>query len=453
MAHEAKRIIAERINNKPLLITEDALTPILDYLETREEAAIGNEDTKRRNAPSIAERTAIIPISGSLSYQKTWMGALCGMTSYQQLLEDVEEMIDLGAKTIVMDISSGGGEAYGAFSTATSIKKRTSEAGVKLLAYVDGMAASAAYALAAVADEIIINPMAEAGSIGVLVRLMDSSEAMKKAGYKPIFITSAESKVPFNAQGGFKKEFLEEIQERVDKLHMQFVEHVASYRNISPESVNDMQAKVFDADKALSLGLVDKVMEHEDFFEYLAQLEDVSTPMNVTNFLKPKAKATDSVVVASIDEESEAMKLAELQAQYEELSAKLEASVDQIANMESSILQAQAAVEGKEAELQTALSELNEIKAAKAQELADAKLAKLAAVFGDDQATELFESMSALPDAAFDKIVDAQRKANVALTDSPMMKEVGVSVEAAVVQEPKTQQQLVAEKIQAKYAK
>ena len=36
MSHKVNRLIAEKINNKPLLITEDGLTPVLDYLENRQ---------------------------------------------------------------------------------------------------------------------------------------------------------------------------------------------------------------------------------------------------------------------------------------------------------------------------------------------------------------------------------------------------------------------------------
>jgi ClpP class serine protease len=448
MAHEAWRLLAEKINNKPLLITEDALTPILSYLENRTEAAISNEDTKRRNAPSIAERTAMIPVSGSLSYEKTWLGAMCGMTSYQQLVEDVEEMLDLGAKTIVLDVDSGGGEAYGCFETAMSIKKRVSDAGAKLITYVDGMAASAAYALASVADEVIINPMAEAGSIGVLIRLIDSSEAMKKAGYKQIYITSAKSKVPFDADGGFKKEFLEDLQSRVDKLHTQFLDHVSMNRNISTESINNMQAKVFDAEKALQLGLVDKIMSHEDFFEYLADLEEKSSPM-ITNIFKPKAKASTEAITTT--EEDDAMKLAELQAQYEDVVAKLTASVDQVASLESQVLEALASVDEKDAELNAALSELNAIKQASLEAANADKMAKLAAVYGDDQAQEMFDALSALPEAAFDKIVSAKRLDNQTVAQSPMFQEVGVTGDAET-KEPMTAEQILVARLQKQKA-
>ena len=424
------------------MVLESQLDNIIGYLESRDvELAISKENTKRANLPSIAERTAMIPISGSLSYEKTWMGALCGMTSYQQLVEDVEEMLELGAKTIVLDQNSGGGECFGCFETANTIKQRCSAAGAKLIAYVDGMSASASYALSCVADEVIMNPMSEAGSIGVLVRLTNPNEAQKKAGYEVTYITSADSKVPFDGKGKFKQDFLEDIQAKVDKLHTEFVSHVATHRNISAESINGMQAKVFDADKALELGLADKVMTHEQFFEYLAELEDSNTDMNFKLF-KPKAKAAAE---ANTTEELEAMKLAELQAEMDsklsELSASHEASVAQFT---ANLAEAQATLQAKEAELTAALAKLEEIENAKAEAVAQDKMARLSAVYGDEEAKEMFADLSALPDAAFDRLVNAKRLSNEKLEQSTMFQEVGITAEAEQPEELTLEQRLEA---------
>ncbi len=444
MAHEVYRLIAEKINNKPLLITEESLTPIIEYLESRPSLAISNEDTKRRNAPSIAESVAMIQINGSLSYQKSWLGAMCGMTSYQQLLEDVEEVIDLGAKTLVLDISSGGGEAYAAFQTANSIKKMCNNSGVKLIAYVDGMAASAAYALACVADEVIAHPMAEVGSIGVLIRLIDQSKALANAGVKPIFITSAKSKVPFATDGSFKEDFLADLQAKVDTLHTEFVNHVANHRKMSVESINATNAKTFVAKDAKELGLIDSVMEHEEFFEYLAQLEDKNQVLNINSLFK--TKAASPVTESAKLEDDEAMKLAELQAQYDELSASLATTAEQVTLLQNEVATAKLAIEEKDALLLAAQTELEEMKAAKAKAIADEKMAKLSAVYGDAEAADLFEAMAALPDDKFDKIVNAKRLDNQNLTQSTMFKEVGVETEASapVVM---TQEQLLEQRI------
>ncbi len=105
-----------------------------------------------------------------------------------------------------------------------------------------------------------------------------------------------------------------------------------------------------------------------------------------------------------------------------------------------------ASVDEKDAALLAAQEELSAMKAAKAQEIADGKLAKLAAVYGDNEAAALFDAMAALPDEAFDKIVNAKRLDNQNLANSSMFKETGVDLEAAA---PKvlTQEELLEQRI------
>jgi signal peptide peptidase SppA len=460
MAHKLSRLIAEKINNKPLLITEDSLRPVLDYLETREEAAVSNDSSERFNAPSITDNIALIPVSGSLSYEKTFLGALCGLTSYQQLLEDVEEALSFGVQYLVLDVDSGGGEAYACFDTANAIRNRADKAGAKIIAYVDGMAASAAYALTSIADEVISHPNSESGSIGVLIRLIDQSEAMKKAGYKQQFITSADSKVPFNAEGGFKQEFIDDLQARVNALHIEFAEHVSKYRNISVESINDMKAKVFSANKAVELGLVDSIMTHDQFAEYLAQLEESKQPMPLNFSLfkkntKASADVSQEVVEATVEQQEAALAalpeenvdMAE-QALIQELQAKMDALQTQY---DADVAEALAALDEKDAELNAALKELDSIKAAQAQEALDAKKAKLVAVVGTEMAEDLFADLSALPDAAFDKVVASYQSANAKFEKSELANEVGYEADGSADAEQK--ESALARRLKAKQAK
>jgi ClpP class serine protease len=377
------------------------------------------------------------------------------MTSYQQLLEDVEETLSYGIKTIVLDVNSGGGEAYMAFETANAIRKRIDAAGATLITYIDGMSASAAYALTAISDEVIINPMAQAGSIGVLIRLMDQSEYLKKEGLKPIFISSASSKVPFDAEGGFKKEFLEELQESVNELHTEFVNHVASYRDITPEAVNGMNAKVFNAKKAMQLGLVDKIMTQDEFAEYLADLEESKKPMPLSFFnRKAKAQAEVEQPTAALAAQHEEVEMAD-KALLEGMQAKLDALQ---AQFDADIAEAVAALDEKDAELNSVLSQLEEAKkalaeveASKAQAALDAKKAKLVAAAGTVVAEDVFPALSVLDNEAFDKIVASYAQANKAFEQSPLAQEVGYTADGSA--DTIKQESALAKRLKAKQAK
>lgn len=274
--------LASKIYNTPHLITPDAFGVIVNYIEARNSGIrmmipqdtldgpaqdLDNPDDSDNNNDIY-----VLDIDGSLTYKP--VNTECGEvgTSYQQLEDNVDNAISLGVKIIVMNITSGGGEASHVFETASNIRSMCDAADVKLIAYADTNMCSAAYALGVIADKIVANPSASVGSIGCVVCLMDDSEAMKQEGLKRIFITSGTNKVPYNADGAFKQEFLDEIQADVDDLNTQFATFVEQYTGIDSKIIRGFEAAVFNADKALENGLVNDVMTNREFAAYVASV-------------------------------------------------------------------------------------------------------------------------------------------------------------------------------------
>jgi ClpP class serine protease len=267
-----------KLHNTPHLITPESFSVVLDYLERRNEVGITkmydyNEmDDDAPVAKSYSGTIGVLRVDGSLTYKPVM--TMCGAagTSYASLVEQVEEMAEAGVKTIVMEVTSGGGEASHVFQAAEDIRAIADEAGINLIGYADTMACSAAYALISVCDEVIANPSASIGSIGCVVALLDTSKAMELAGLKRIFVTSGESKVPFAEDGSFKKEFLDEIQADVDRLNVEFAAHVSKYTGLDSQAIMGLEAKVFNADEAVTLGLANKVLTNKQFAAYVASL-------------------------------------------------------------------------------------------------------------------------------------------------------------------------------------
>lgn len=457
--------MSEKIYNQPLLITQDSLSSVLDYLENRNSAITAQEVEASlveqgiiRSEKMLTDDLAVIPITGSLTYSSTFLSALCGLTSYESLVNDVTEALDMGIKTIVFRADSGGGEAFAMMSSADLIRKLVDDAGGKIITYVDGMAASACYGLVAISDEVIMHPDSQAGSIGVVIQLMNNSEKLKKEGYKRKFITSADSKVPFDEEGEFKEDFLSELKESVDTLHTKFVAHVAKYRPMSSDQINGLKAKVFSADKSVSLGLADKIMDHAEFQSYLESIveDKQEQPMPLGFFSRnTKAKANveqpEAALAAHTQEELEMADKALL----EEMQAKLNALQ---AQFDTDIAEAVAALDEKDAELNAALQELADakealaaIEAEKAQAAIDAKKAKLEAVVGTEKAAGLFPVLSALDDEGFDKMVAEFKAANDKFGQSPLAQEIGYEADGSA---PTAQKEsALAKRLKAKQAK
>lgn len=274
MNHSLLRLRA-KVHNVPHLITPEAFNVILDYLDYRASDSFilkAEAPAEKYVAAPTSNGVGVLRIDGSLTYKPVM--TVCGEagTSYTSLVEQVEEMADASVKTIVMEVTSGGGEASHVFQACEDIRAICDEHGINLIGYADTVAASAAYALISICDEVIANPSACLGSIGCVVALLDTSKAMEQAGLKRIFVTSGESKVPFAEDGSFKQEFLDEIQADVNRLNTEFAAHVSKYTGISAEDIMGFEAKVFDAEEAVTRGLANRVMTNKQFAAYVAQL-------------------------------------------------------------------------------------------------------------------------------------------------------------------------------------
>lgn len=427
--------LTNSIVNKPQLMEATALTDIVELLLDRNNGKVslaidgGRERTARELGYDASIGVGYLSIDGPLTYLE--YEPMCGEapTSYQRLTQEFKALVSAGAKTIVMDVDSPGGEAYACFETATHLRTMANNAGVKVLAYVDGICYSAAYGLACIADEIIVNPMAEVGSIGVVVGLANTSEAEKKMGIKRTYVYAGASKIPFDKDGNFTESFLSGLQETVDGLYLQFTSHVAEARNLSQEVVAGTEAAVFSAAKAVALGLADKVMTVAEFHNYLADLTEGKLAMPIS----PNLKGTKNM-----------SQLADLQAQVAELMANAEASKASLAANLAAIDAAEVAAALAASEQAALVAELATFKAASeaalaaaeaaaAQLVADARKASLSAVVGDEKATTLFASLSVLDDASFAGVVEAFATANKALDATPLFQEEGIGAEGTLV--------------------
>lgn len=440
MAREILRL-AQSLYNKPHLVTGGYLNSVVEYLEDRNsgkvELAVNETLTGRVRELNYNPDTKIgwVSMEGPLTYIQ--YEGLCGPSgpSYQTIRDEVKQMLSSGAKYIVLDQDSPGGEAYQAFETAKFVRQEADKYGAKVIAYVDGMSASASYVFSSVADEVIMNPQAEVGSIGVVVKLRNMNEAMKKAGVEDTYIYAGDSKVPFDADGKFTPEFLDDIQEKVNALYVEFAQHVSTMRGISYESVVATQAKTFMADQAIQLGLADKKMTLSEFAEYLADISQSGGNMPIGNLFKQTKNEVNPTMSVNM------AKLEELQtqlSQYEAQLSTLQASLEEMGGVKAAL---EAALGEKETALADAQALVAKLEEEKVEQKLQARKDKLAAVTSADQVEALAASLSSLDDAAFSTVVGAMAAQAKALENSEMFTEVGdQGVEASVedVAAPKT---------------
>jgi len=435
MAHGALRI-KEKLCNTPHLISPTSFDSIVSYLDGRETAGIKAEKDGETMGGvfSMNEDTgvAFIEVVGPLTYKPTGMEMYCGGTSYAAVLEAMHEAIEENAHTVVLSADSGGGEAYSMIQTSSELRRLADEANIKLITYVDGMAASAAYGLAVSAHEIIVNPDAEVGSIGVVVRLINDSKALEMEGYERSFVYAGSNKIPYAEDGSFRREFIDDIQYKVDALYEQFTGYVAEMRGLDLTRVKSTQAATFMADDAIKLGLADKKMTRLEFFDYLADLTDERLVTGGKMLPKLFSMSTKQ------KENAEMAQLEALQAQMTELQ---EALASKSAEFETKVAEMSAGYETKlsalAADLTKALEEKAKaeavaegVKKAAEQAKADKRMDSIKAVVGDAKSDALFAAVGGLEDAAFEAVLASFDGANKAQAESEMFTEAGVAGEA-----------------------
>jgi signal peptide peptidase SppA len=202
----------------------------------------------------------VLPLQGVLTPKASVLSLLFGGTPLDYFGEAFDSAMNndkVGA--VVLDIDSPGGSVYGVHELADKIYYARGKK--PIVAMVNGLGASAAYWIASAADEIVITPSGEAGSIGVIAVHEDISGLLDKAGVKVSFITAGKYKAEGNETEPLTDEGITAIQGRVDDYYEMMTEDIGRNRGVSATKVKaDFgEGRVWGAQQAKRGGMVDKI--------------------------------------------------------------------------------------------------------------------------------------------------------------------------------------------------
>jgi signal peptide peptidase SppA len=291
MSRYTARIVLEQISNRPALIAPQfvrgtqalgdgwGVGAVIRDLATAdvdtEEAAWKRRKVELAQAYSpgsgpmmdvkpfaFADGKAIIPIHGMLinRFPYSWGGA----TGYNFIRSQVAAaMSDPDVDGIIYDVNSYGGLVSGCQETSDAMFAASGGQGGKpSLAVVDANCYSAAYYLASAADQIAVTPSGGAGSIGVLMMHIDVSKALDEMGVKVTFIHAGKHKVDGNAFEPLSEQVTRDLQAEIDTMYDSFVATVARNREgLTEKAVRATEARIYQADAAKKVGLVDAVQQ------------------------------------------------------------------------------------------------------------------------------------------------------------------------------------------------
>ena len=228
-------------------------------------------ETKFSDAfPALQEKTydiidtvAIIPVQGIIAKKMNLFTKISGGVSTQLLKRDImSALADQDVTSILLDVDSPGGTVDGTEELADAIAAARS---VKpIVAYTDGLMASAAYWIAAAADMIYVSGETPVvGSIGVVTAHVDYSGYEEKLGVKTTEIYAGKYKRIASEYNPLSAEGRQYLQSQVDYLYSIFVNKVQTSRPnlVVPEegSIPWADGRIFTGVQAVFAGLVDGV--------------------------------------------------------------------------------------------------------------------------------------------------------------------------------------------------
>lgn len=263
----------EYLLSRPLLVTPEAFETAVAIV-TREdrpvpEAVEAKPGTKIDGAESGMYRrgsVAVVPMIGPIFRYADFFTGLCGGATVDRMARDLcMARDDPTVSAIVLAIDSPGGEVTGVAELAGMIRQAS---GVKpVVAYVEGLGASAAYWLASAAGEIVCESTAILGSIGVVTGYVKRDDPPGRRSYE--FVSSQS---PNKRPDPATEKGRAEIQRTVDDLAEVFIAAVAEYRDTTPEKVaSDFgQGGLLVGQKAVDVGMADRVGSFESVLEELA---------------------------------------------------------------------------------------------------------------------------------------------------------------------------------------
>jgi protease-4 len=217
-----------------------------------------------------SDKIAVIPLRGVIDTGTS--------TQFDRFLDLAQS--DKNVKAVVIEIDTPGGTVTASDEIYNRIKAFKAKKAVPVVVSMGSLATSGGYYAACGADYVFAQPTTFTGNIGVLMPRYNFSKLMDKYGVEETTIVSTGAKFK-NAGSSFRPESPEEkqyMQELADSAFTQFKTVVTQGRSSKLKgNLEDIaNGKVYTANNALNLGLIDQVGYLSDAHAYAASTAGVS---------------------------------------------------------------------------------------------------------------------------------------------------------------------------------
>lgn len=265
-------------------------------------ATIGEQEEYFGNYKDMVQvvgNVAIVSVKGSLvttGYGR--IGRYFGLVGYDEIVNALTLATnhpDVNSSLLL--VSSGGGSALGINTASDTITKLDQ---IKpIYGHSDTVSASGGYWLLSSTRSISISNMAELGSIGVITTHMDYTKYLEDMGLKATIVRSGEDKALGQPYEKMTETIKARWQERSDKIHDFFKDHVTSHRPIlKADRLEVLGGKTFFGQDAVGLGLADSVAGLDAIVAELQNRHNSGKSASATGSINVKRKLNASGIAA-----------------------------------------------------------------------------------------------------------------------------------------------------------
>ncbi len=199
---------------------------------------------------------AVIRLSGMIA-----SGGRIGALNDAGLAPLIERAFTRGKpKAVALVINSPGGSPAQSSLIAARIRRLADEKEIKVLAFVEDLAASGGYWLATAADEIWIDRNSIVGSIGVISASFGFHDLIGRYGVERRVYTAGKSKSMLDPFSPENPEDVKRLKELQDQIHGNFIDQVKQGRGDRLDTSQELfTGDIWVGQKAVDAGLADGI--------------------------------------------------------------------------------------------------------------------------------------------------------------------------------------------------
>ena len=241
-----------------------------EYLSTLKDEDISNKQKRvqEKNKIAIIHVEGAI-VTGNIGFNTAGSGGIVKKINKARDDENV--------KGIVLRVNSPGGDVY-ASTMITNALEEFQSTGRPVITSMGDIAASGGVWVTTTSEEIWAENTTLTGSIGVYGVYPDLSPLAKWAGINYDGISMTKAGEIYDVRRGMNEEINKQFREGIENFYKDFVTKVANNREMDfSEVLKVAGGRIWRGDKALELGLVDKLGSLDDAINSMAtklELED-----------------------------------------------------------------------------------------------------------------------------------------------------------------------------------